>query len=94
MDKYQEALNNVKRVYVESEHYDEEDFRLLQQLVDKETPKKPNHKYDECYVIYYCSNCKEEIPHRIILSDDTYCYTISYCPNCGQALDWSDEDEN
>lgn len=36
-NKYQEALNNVKRVYVESDHYDEEDIRLLQELIDKET---------------------------------------------------------
>jgi hypothetical protein len=35
-EKYQEALNNVKRVYVESDHYDEEDINLLQELVDQQ----------------------------------------------------------
>ena len=80
---FKKIIDEIYRLKDKAEKYDE-----------KETPKKPNHKYDECYVIYYCSNCKEEIPHRIILSDDTYCYTISYCPNCGQAVDWSDEDGN
>ena len=61
MDKYQEALNNVKRVYVESEHYDEEDIRLLQELVDKATPKKPNHKYvDEKISTYSFDEFKKD----------------------------------
>jgi hypothetical protein len=37
MSKYQEALNNVERVYVESEHYDEEDINLLQELIDQQS---------------------------------------------------------
>ena len=37
MDRFQEALNNVKRVYVESEHYDEEDINLFQELIDQQS---------------------------------------------------------
>ena len=83
MNKYQKALNNVKRVYVESEHYDEEDIRLLQELVDKATPKKPkrNVACDKTN-FYYCSKC----------NTDVY-IGMKYCCECGQALDWNDEDD-
>ena len=80
---YQKALNNAKRVYVESEHYDEEDIRILQELVDKATPKKPKRiiAWDKTN-FYYCHECNV----------DVY-IGMKYCCECGQALDWSDEDE-
>lgn len=91
MNKYQEPLNNVKRVYVESEHYDEEDIRLLQELVEKATPKKPKSKtiYYKCrgddtlyYFDFICPVC-----NRGAVENMEYCY------QCGQALDWSGEDD-
>ena len=67
---------------------------LLQELVDKETPKKPEIKelirkdnyrdgtniprYD-----WWCPNCNLE--H---MSGNNF----KYCPSCGQALDWRDEE--
>ena len=81
MDKYQVALNNVKRVYVESEHYDEEDIAILQELVDKETPMKPIRKGKLNSL--YCPKCD-----RPLMFEGTIC-----CDKCGQKLDWSDNDE-
>lgn len=97
MYKHQEALNNVKRVYVESEHYDEEDIRLLQELVDKATPKKiikidkkdidvvrKESITDIVGYMWKCPNCKKIFGWLSI---------SPYCKYCGQALDWSDENE-
>jgi hypothetical protein len=77
-EKYQEALNNVKRVYVESDHYDEEDINLLQELVDKATPKKrvfvdatsSISSHDECPV------CRTKVSPIGL-----------YCDTCGQRLE-------
>ena len=83
MNKYQEALNNVKRVYVESEHYDEEDIRLLQQLVDKAAPKKPIKSNNPLFdYMVFCPACNKSMSFK------NY-----YCGSCGQAVDWSDEDD-
>ena len=35
MSKYQEALENVKNYYIQSDHYDESEINILQKLVDK-----------------------------------------------------------
>ena len=88
MDNYQKALNNVQRVYVESNHYDEEDIRLLQKLVDREKPLTPTYKntyieYKEHYLDkdyemkYHCPKC------------DSIVYPIGRCSKCHQNLDWN-----
>ena len=78
MYKYQEALNNVKRVYVESEHYDEEDIRLLQQLVDlhKKIKKDVEFLNSQDIQIFFLPDGKEilgynitECPSRILLAE-------------------------
>lgn len=74
--KYQEALNNVRKVYVESDHYDEEDIRLLQELVDKEE-KPVGRKFVEDNGIfsshYRCPKCNKKVSPICL-----------YCENCGQ----------
>lgn len=78
LNRYQEALNNVKRVYVESEHYDEEDIRLLQELVDKATPKKR----------VYVDTTPSISSHFICPVCRTKVSPISlYCDTCGQRLE-------
>ena len=80
MYKHQEALNNVKRVYVESEHYDEEDIRLLQELVDKATPKKPIESlFEKNKHFKICPSCWEK--------DITTFVYGNYCDECGQRLE-------
>lgn len=86
MNKYQEALNNI-RFYCGHANYDGylnpkvfEELNIIQELVDKETPKKPiKIKID--YMEYYaCPNCK---------------YTFegfNRCTYCGQRFR-SDENE-
>ena len=67
----------------------------LKDLVEKETPKKPEIKElirkdnyrDERNIPRYdwwCPNC-----HLEHMSGND----LKYCPSCGQALDWRDEDE-
>ena len=96
-DKYQEALDNVKRVYRESEHYDEQDIATLQELVDLATPKKPitikptgDSIWDYPTDRIKCPNCSVQLPMK------KNCLAkkkpILFCDRCGQRLDWSDEE--
>ena len=93
MNKYQEALNNVKTApsfmggnvryttALESSIPFLEDIDVLQQLVDKETPMKPPLKWEYAKPQNRCKcSAGVEKYHR-------------YCWNCGQHLDWSDECE-
>lgn len=97
MNKYQEALDCIKRFYTESEHYDEEDIRLLQELVDKATPKKiikidkkdiyGVRKESITDIVGYmceCPNCKTRFGWLSI---------SPYCRFCGQAFGCGDEDD-
>ena len=106
MSKYQEALNNiVKSCCPNCDTNGCKDCSIekicnatakqwvdtLQELVDKATPKKVNEPdewgYYGCPV---CDGCQYNP-----LSDTTWALRkAKYCPDCGQALDWSDiEDE-
>ncbi len=61
-------------------------LQTLQELVDKETPKKPmvSEKQKIRYVTtYVCPNCKGKFTGTI----------SNYCYHCGQKLDWSGVDE-
>lgn len=104
MNKYQEALdglkdtkcdeiNNCKQCSLTSYcgHY--QCIKTLQELVDKETPKKPSYIIRESEFDYYkmkfttpsvnvCPVCHLPI-------NDVY---HNYCARCGQKLDWSGED--
>lgn len=65
------------------------DLQTLQELVDKETPIKPD--YDKFYAMdrgfikeYYCPKCRHE---KVFVNR----FEDKYCHNCGQKLDWSDK---
>ena len=94
MNKYQKALN----------HYDwhvpirsVEQFKTLQELVDKETPMKPmdgvltqvflNSGVDEQTDVWICPNCNNFVGHKEDDNDSSRCY------ECGQRIDWSIDDE-
>lgn len=89
MNRYQEAWDFVKYKFYDGDEtqetdgytdYKKENFMLMQELVDKATPKKPNHMGEG---IGNCPSCNSFVTNMDI-----------YCPNCGQRLDWSEEKEN
>lgn len=97
MNKYQEALDYVNKSVCTAlsclgvnDTKTKESLHTLQELVDKETPKKVKAEimsdYVEChfvqsYEIYVCPVC------GLHLSP-----TQNYCDRCSQKLDWGDED--
>ena len=98
MNKYQEALDYAKK-HLDSKH-DLKKVEVLQELVDKATPKKPilsdtwkdeeqTDIYDENGVIdpiiSICPNCK-----KYGIFDFEYGEKFNYCKHCGQAIDWSE----
>ena len=100
MNKYQEALDYAKK-HLDSKQ-DLEKVGVLQELVDKATPKKPilsdSQKDEEQTDIYdengfidpivsICPNCR-----KYGIFDFEYGEKFNYCKHCGQAIDWSDED--
>lgn len=98
MNKYQEALDYVNKSVCTAlsclgvnDTKTKESLHTLQELVDKETPKKVKAKimsdyakchYVQSYEIYVCPVC------GLHLSP-----TQNYCDRCSQKLDWSDEDD-
>lgn len=99
MNKYQEALDYAKK-HLDSKQ-DIEKVKVLQGLIDKATPLKPQKEYVQHVVdgtYYSCPCCGYLIDKFCIMQDNNYkkivITTSSYCSNCGQAIDWSDEDEN
>lgn len=99
---YQAALNCIKRhIKREAERLSFEkrltlpqpfDFKILQELVDREKPRYVNYEYDGCpvYDIARCPECG-----RYFEADREEHY--NYCPDCGQRLNWEfrelEEDE-
>ena len=83
MNKYQEALDRQKeniKILREKEFIEyADDFKLLQELVDKETPVKVEEELE----LFRCPNCNEKLL--------IYKRSINYCYECGQKLDWSEE---
>lgn len=87
-NKYQEALDNysenvdyrdysTKTVDIVNESYD-----TLQELVDKETPKKITIVKGINNALYFCPDCGSYLCEEP---------KLNYCSNCGQKLDWSDK---
>jgi hypothetical protein len=83
MNKYQEALNEL------ASYYDYDDYpKILQELVDKATPKKPIKRI-----------CKRIGGGKIIEDCCPVCksrlyYSAACCNNnCRQAIDWSEDNE-
>ena len=96
MSKYQEALDRLCK----NDYFDEKgncncdlivmDRILLQELVDKATPKKiryENAPKPSMAYMYSCPNCGRMLG---VNCKPTY---INYCDECGIKLDWSDEDD-
>ena len=94
MNKYQEALLELGKYTVVLSWSKNQtcsiaelkEFKLLQELVDKATPKEPDKVIDtfcdDTWEYYFCPNCEKEVECENAV-DDT-----PYCPFCGQALKW------
>ena len=84
MNKYQEALNKVYEIISDLDFGSQKEcaiqLKIIQELVDKETPMKVDKIDWTPTVIYRCVKCSKKITNG------------NYCINCGQKLDWSEED--
>jgi predicted SprT family Zn-dependent metalloprotease len=105
MNKEQQSLNELRDL-VHSEldgtrmldeylkHCD-----ILQKLVDKATPKKTKEIEENDIVAgkilnFNCPECNHNL--FVVFKDLNRVakYKSNYCERCGQALDWSEEDDN
>lgn len=98
-NKYQEALDNAISdiEYCYNDSFEEvpekrlKEVKLLQKLVDKETPKEPINKgFKNDILQYKCPICKIGKVGKLI---DNGWKTkgegfTNYCPNCGQKIKW------
>ena len=88
MNKYEEAFHRIDghiiweadeplpNGYIDHKHFSQlyqDEFDLIQELVERATPKKPNKNG--------CPNCNSR---RIYWLDK-----MKNCCDCGQSLDWS-----
>ena len=91
MNKYQEALSNIRYYYAQSQKYKKlqkynaiRQLETLQELVDKVTPKKPKNwkaeRRPNGKVEFNCPVCNRIYNER-----------VNFCASCGQAIDWSEE---
>ena len=85
MNKYQEALEIVKHYYVSNEA--PKSIALLQELVDRATPKQPLNRYT------YNTDGGEKVengecPHCHKAMVRTMDIESSFCDHCGQSLEW------
>lgn len=89
MNKYQEALDRIESAaYYGGEKGD--NVELLQELVDRATPKKPIVKIANGVRHIDCPNCDDGYSHNFIENKEL---NDNYCSNCGQAFDWSNGEQ-
>lgn len=89
MNKYQRALDCFHYKCL-TEIESDEMAKILQELIDKDTPKKP---YMDIFNAW-CPNCKAALGREFAISAIQGYSGRGYCPNCGQALKWREEEEN
>lgn len=71
------------------------DKKAIIDALQKRTPKKPEYYgdgYSEGKLVYDYAKCP--VCGRNDFEYDINNWGCNYCPDCGQALDWSDNDEN
>jgi len=87
-EKYQMALNTL--FMMASEHLGFElnyEKNLLQELVDKATPKKLHKENKQQEWSGGCPNC-----HSDGIWSEEMMLKHKYCKDCGQAIDWSENE--
>lgn len=85
MNKYQEALLNIRYYYAQSQKYKKlqkynaiRQLETLQELVDKAKPKKPKN-----WTVRY-----RGIEFNCPVCNRLYTERVNFCSSCGQAIDW------
>ena len=86
MNKYKEAFDELKEVLYLPDKYLEKRLNILQELVEKATPKRPKTYCDD-YSYFDCPSCGMTIGFMNEREEHHYCL------NCGQALSWSESEE-
>ena len=94
--RYQVAFNRLKNDIERGNcDYNVSLYLLtIQELVDKETPKKPYYEGDGyadgvmVYDVAYCPNCSNRFEEY-----ENNGWGEDYCHKCGQRLDWSDNND-
>ena len=90
MNKYQEAFDEIKNVVVFNKNFNyyANYLKVVQELVDKETPMKPKLKENDVWQSsMYCKNCESFVGTKHL----EYTHQ-NYCTGCGQRIYWSDEE--
>lgn len=94
MNRYQEALLDIRYIYEQSQKYKKlqkyngkQQLKTLQELVDKATPKKPDITVHNGF----CPNCHQAFGLERTKEAMIRPRWFSFCPYCGQAIDWSEE---
>ena len=81
-----EALENIKDNYplVHPTNYKliKESYDTLEQLAERDTPKKFVIGTSKGFRFPICPNCKTEL-------NEYYKYANKFCKECGQRIDWS-----
>lgn len=103
MNKYQEALDRIVNTIMDEEadgyyeprtagDYCWKSRNILQELVDKEAPKKPVVTQDDIFGDYHlvCPNCGQG---AIVIATRTDGKLYPRCPFCGQKLEGEKEDD-
>ena len=86
MSKYQEALNIWKEDtdgFFDGKNNNQNEINVLQELVNKATPKKVDMTTDTL-ICPYCQTGR--------VYDWENDKAFSFCADCGQAIDWSTDE--
>lgn len=95
MSEYTEAISSIyftmhNRVKPKTlGHCEDKNLELLEELVDRDTPKKPDITVHNGF----CPNCHQAFGFERTRQAMLRPYWLSFCPVCGQALDWSEDNE-
>lgn len=94
MNKYEEVLKNIKHsLFVNGAMGYEEEVKMIEELIEKATPKKPKKTEIMGEHYYACPRCggliKEEYHVKNILKSPSKDILPKGCENCLQAIDWS-----
>ena len=94
MSEYTEAISSIyftmhNRVKPKTlGHCEDKNLELLEELVDRATPKKPDITVHNSF----CPNCHQAFGLERTKEAMIRPRWFSFCPYCGQALDWSEEE--